>query len=679
MNAEEWRHAKGVLAEALLIPPAERDALIAARCPDPAMRREVQDYLNQYDERFLETVITVSDTIDSTAALNEAGALPDIHDGDHIGPYVVVGRLGAGGMGHVFLGNDARLQRKVALKCLSATASATELRSRILHEARAAARITHPNIAIVHDVVEHDSRPFLVMEYVEGENLAVLIKRERPSIGTIVRFLRQLASALAAAHAKGIVHRDLKPANIQVTPDGSVKILDFGVAHAMSAAGADSPRLAAADLTVPMGTLGTLGTMTGGTPQADRRVMHPGTPAYMSPEQMFGRAIDQRSDIYSLGVIVYEMATGHRPYSTDDPLEVVLTLSRNFLRPGDAETALPVQLNDVISRMLAVKPEDRYQTAGELENALVTLTAPTAVPVPLTPARARLRVAGRVALAVAAAAASVALLGFIETAAFNSTLGRTAPFDRESPAIAIEMGFRGLVVPAVWSVVFFIAYATLRFVIRVMSLSPGVEHLLTTSVMRTTRFSERLGLDDPSVMSQAVAGVGVLLMALLFWRYWTFIAAWAGASINRLPAEWYAPLKPGKGQGRLDAQTYRIAFSAAIVLFTVAIARIVRLRARSAVPSSPAGLMAVCAMLLLVILMCQAPFRIVWHNELPLLNVAGERCFALGQSGDDLLIHCPDRTPPRNRVVKRTNPAIRNTGVFQNIFAPPEDVSTNGR
>jgi serine/threonine-protein kinase len=226
MDAESWRQAKGVLAEALLCPPDERGAFVDAHCADPELRREVHAFLAEYDESFLESVRSVTGTLDSTASSgSDAEQLPNIQAGDQIGPYIVVGQLGVGGMGHVFLGNDPRLHRKVALKCLSAAASAAELRSRILHEARSAARITHPNIAIVHDVVEHEDRPFLVMEYVEGENLAVRIKRERLSIETIVTFLRQLASALAAAHGKGIVHRDLKPANIQVTPDGSVKIL----------------------------------------------------------------------------------------------------------------------------------------------------------------------------------------------------------------------------------------------------------------------------------------------------------------------------------------------------------------------------------------------------------------------------------------------------------------------
>ena len=142
MDAEAWRQAKDILAEALACPANERDALIAARCEDLALRRELQAYLNQYDEEFLESVLTVSQTFESSAsAADEGMQSPNIQPGDRIEPYIVIDRLGVGGMGHVFLGNDTRLQRKVALKCLVASASASELRSRLLHEARAGIEI----------------------------------------------------------------------------------------------------------------------------------------------------------------------------------------------------------------------------------------------------------------------------------------------------------------------------------------------------------------------------------------------------------------------------------------------------------------------------------------------------------------------------------------------------------
>jgi len=660
MDAEAWRQAKVVLAEALLCPPADREALVAARCPDPGLRREVQAYLNQYDEQFLESVITVSDTLDSTSSSGEGQQLPDIRDGDHIGPYVVLDRLGVGGMGLVFLGNDTRLQRKVALKCLSASAPAAELRTRVLHEARAAARITHPNIAIVHDVIEHENRPFLVMEYVEGENLAVLIKRERPPLDTIVTFMRQLASALAAAHGKGIVHRDLKPANIQVTPEGSVKILDFGVAHAMSAAVSGAASLGAS-LTIPLTT---------STLHADRRMMHPGTPAYMSPEQMFGRAIDQRSDIYSLGVIVYEMATGHRPYSTDDPLEVVLTLSRNFLRPGQAETSLPAQLNDIIGKMLAVKPEDRYQTAGELENALVALTASTVAGfAPARPARSAVQVAARGVAVAASVAIGITVLGFIETSAFNMTLGREAPFNYEPWWKWLQFGAQSLVLPLAYVLGLFIAAWGVRFVVRVLSLSRNIDQLLSHSVTRTTKISQRLGLDDPAVFGQAIAGVGLVLLAAVLWYFWPLVLAFGSVSISTKPAVQFLPLQ-STGRARLDAQVYRFALVVLALAFAVASVRLQRLRNSQAVKRGRAALAMVVAMMCVAVIFCEWPYRHLLKNTMPRLDVAGERCFALGESGDQLLIHCPDHSPPRNRIVASSS--VRRVGLIESIFDPPK-------
>ncbi|HUK36110.1 MAG TPA: serine/threonine-protein kinase [Vicinamibacterales bacterium] len=665
MDADAWRQAKDVLAEALLCPAQEREAFIAARCADPALRHELQTFLNQYDDNFLESVLSVSDAFGTSSSDEDARQLPDIQGGHQIGPYVVIDRLGIGGMGHVFLGNDMRLQRKVALKCLVASASATELRSRILHEARAAARVTHPNIAIVHDVVEHENRPFLVMEYVEGESLAALLKRERPSVDRILTMLRQLASALAAAHGKGIVHRDLKPANIQVTPDGSVKILDFGVAHAISAGSTN---------TTPSGPALTLRLPTSSV--SERRVMHPGTPAYMSPEQMFGREIDQRSDIYSLGVIVYEMATGRRPYSTENPVDVVVTLSKNFLRPGEAQGVLDTQMGDIVAKMLAVKPDDRFQTAGQLENALLALTgaapAPAAAPVRSTSASP---VAARIVVAVAVLSAGVVVLGFIETQVFNTTLGRVAPFDRESAAVWLEMGIRGLVAPLFYTLALFVIFAAVKFVVRVLSLSRGIEHLLTTGVTRTTRLSARLGLEDPSVLSQAVAGIGLVVLAVVIRHFWPFISAFATASISTQPASRFLPLQP-VGLYRLDAQLYRVVLTALVVGFALSLARVRRLRAARAVSDGAVPAAVVGLMLVTAILLCQAPYRILWKNESPRLDVAGERCYQIGESGESLLIHCPDRQPPRNRIVTKDNPSVHPTGIIQNIFTPPDTPSS---
>src|SRR5471032_243608 len=196
-------------------------------------------------------------------------------------------------MGEVFLGHDPRLERRVALKCLTAPATVSgDSHARVLREARAVARLTHPHIAGVYDVIEQDDRTFIVMEYVEGISLAAHLAGGPLPAEDVRRIGRQLASALAAAHAQGVIHRDLKPANIQVMRDGSIKVLDFGVAKLTAA--------------IPA----TLDTTMGEAPGDQTIGGSPGTPIYMAPEQLSGRPLDPRCDIYSAGLVMFLMATG---------------------------------------------------------------------------------------------------------------------------------------------------------------------------------------------------------------------------------------------------------------------------------------------------------------------------------------------------------------------------------
>jgi serine/threonine protein kinase len=662
VDPEAWRQAKGVLAEALSCPANEREALVAARCPDPSIRRELQAYLNQYDEDFLESVLTVSQTFESSAAGDDAVQTLDIQPDDRIGPYVVVDRLGVGGMGHVFLGNDTRLQRKVALKCLVASASAAELRSRILHEARAAARVTHPNIAVVHDVVEHEGQPFLVMEYVEGETLAAVIRRERLPLDRIILMLRQLGAALAAAHGKGIVHRDLKPANIQVMPDGSVKILDFGVAHAISAA-ATGTSSGGAGLTIRLTTA---------TVPTDARVMHPGTPAYMSPEQMFGREVDQRSDIYSLGIVAYEMATGHRPYATNDPLEVVLTVSKNFLSTGDMQAHMPAQLNDVIVKMLAVNPAERYQTATELVRALDALAA-GARPSPVVRTSPRVRIA-RVTSTAVVVLFGITLLGYIETKGFNLTLGRNAPFDYEPPWKWLQLGAQSVVLPGLYALAYFLALWAARFVGRLLSLSKTVDRLRSETATKTARVSRKIGLDDPAVFGQAVVAIGVVALVAIVWRHRALLNALFSQSISTRPRATYLPFQ-SFGRPRAEAQLYQFLLATLALGFATAAFRLRRLRAAQVLGRGGAAFGVVLAMMCITIAVCELPYPFLYRSQMVRVDAPWGRCFLLGQAGDDALIHCPDSAAPRNHTVKRSDPGITILGESEKIFDPPRTPS----
>ena len=274
--------------------------------------------------------------------------------GAAVGPYQILEKLGSGGMGEVFLGHDPRLDRRVALKCLTSAESATPHgRERILREARAAARLTHAHIAGVYDVLEDGDRTFIVMEYVEGVSLAAhLAGGARPS-HEVCAIGRQLASALTAAHTQGVIHRDLKPANIQVMRDGSIKVLDFGVAK----------------LTTPVPTRVET---TSGEIAVDKTIAgNPGTPIYMAPEQLLSRPVDARCDIYSAGVILFLMATGRRPYEETTAVGLALAMSAGPAPPAHSINPLvSPELSATIAKALERDPTKRYQSARELDVAL---------------------------------------------------------------------------------------------------------------------------------------------------------------------------------------------------------------------------------------------------------------------------------------------------------------------
>ncbi len=271
--------------------------------------------------------------------------------GDNLGPYEIVAPLGAGGMGEVYRGRDTRLGRDVAIKVLPENFATPFARERFLREARACSALSHPNICAIYDLGDFDGRPFLVMELLEGETLRSYIGSHPVSPEKALDFAIQLAHALEAAHSKGIIHRDIKPANVIVTPGGQVKVLDFGLAKINSAPttppGEHEDTAVMDDLTVAGTTMGTY--------------------AYMSPEQARGSVVDARGDIWSLGVILYEMATGSQPFvgaTSVVVLEGLLTQQPVPLRQRNSQA--PPGIEPIVLKALEKDPNRRYQSASEL-------------------------------------------------------------------------------------------------------------------------------------------------------------------------------------------------------------------------------------------------------------------------------------------------------------------------
>lgn len=272
--------------------------------------------------------------------------------GSKLGAYEIVSVLGAGGMGEVYRARDTRLGRDVALKVLRReTAAGGEHLKRFRREARAVAALNHPNIVTIHSVEEANDTQFFIMELVEGEPLTRLMSSGGLPLEKFFNYAVALADALAAAHEKGIVHRDLKPANIMVDKRGNIKVLDFGLAKVFDAAGAPAD----AELTQSQTQAGlVLGTL-----------------PYMSPEQLQGRQTDWRSDLFSAGTVLYEMATGQRPFSGETSVELASAILRDTPRPmKELRGELPSGLERILARCLAKDACERYASTRELCDAL---------------------------------------------------------------------------------------------------------------------------------------------------------------------------------------------------------------------------------------------------------------------------------------------------------------------
>ena len=285
--------------------------------------------------------------------------------GARLGPYEIVSPLGAGGMGEVYRARDTKLNRDVAIKVLpDLFATDAERLARFTREAQTLASLNHPNIAQVYGFEQSGETSALVMELVEGDDLNARIARGPLPLDAALPIARQIAEALEAAHEQGIIHRDLKPANIMITADGRVKLLDFGLAKVVR--DADPDALTRADVN-----------------QTQYGVVL-GTPAYMSPEQISGAAVDHRTDIFALGTVVYEMLTGERPFRGTTHMQLAASVLRDPM-PAISRPDVPGELSDLIARCLAKNPDERVASASLLAKglqAVATGSGPLATPTP---------------------------------------------------------------------------------------------------------------------------------------------------------------------------------------------------------------------------------------------------------------------------------------------------------
>jgi hypothetical protein len=378
----------------------------------------------------------------------------------------------------------------------------------------------------------------------------------------------------------------------------------------------------------------------------------------MSPEQILGTDIDERADVFSLGVVLFEMATGRRPYASLDPIYLAIAWTKALPRADAVDSSVPRRFADVIAKMMALDPQNRFQSAADVQSALAVLSGGDRRAWPSVVTR------GRLSMTLLLVPLGIELLGFLVSTSFNRTIGLTERFGWESPGAWFVWGVRSLVPSVVYWTIILIAIAGLRAMGRLLSeRSPRMYRVLRSTRDRTAALREKLGLDDPAVVVQAVAVFGSIALAAVLWRYADLIHAFWSPISDMLP-EQLASLRPDNP----ERGVYRIALSLLILALTCGLWYSFDLRSRHRVVGRSGWLTVGFVVLIATVVFHAIPYRVFSHSEFERADLNGVACYVLGENRIEVLVHCPAIDPPRNRIIKRGDRALTRRGVIASVY-----------
>jgi len=549
----------------------------------------------------------------SDAAVQDSVGIAD--DGaESWGRYRLTEKVGEGSFGGVYRAWDPDLQREIAIKILHSRVSDGQLKEQLLREGRALAKVQHPNVVSVFGVEAHGDRVGLCMEFVHGATLeselgarGALTAREATAVG------EEVCRALSAVHLAGFVHRDVKARNVMREASGRIVLMDFGT-------GREAGEL-----------------------RASPRVCLAGTPLYMAPEVLAGLPASEASDIYSLGVLLYRLVTGAYPVEGRSIDELRAAHMQGRRRPASEHRAgLPRPFIRVLDQALASDSQRRHASAEAFGEALAGLSQ-----------RARLlRVVRFVLIIVVAPPLVLGVLGFLTTMFYNNAFGRTAPFDRDPLSLLIKLGWRSV-------------FTTILGAAVMVGVLGAIGRLFRPMTKGVARAVSRWRLDDPAVLAQTMGGFAVVALGAIVWGFSDVILACL-TRVGQAPIEQLAPLQEGQ-TGR--AFLYRLTLNGLALGVVATMVRLRQLRARQRARPSLWMFAPLAGILAVILVMSQAPYRLIWQNKSERIAFSGERCYVLGESSSEVLIYCPDKAPSRNRVVRRDDPAIRRSGIVEGIFS----------
>jgi hypothetical protein len=484
----------------------------------------------------------------------------------------------------------------------------------------------------------------MAMEYVDGQSLSTVLARERLPRDRVVAIGLELVGALGAAHGNDIVHGDLKPANIALTNEGSAKVLDFGVARAVRAAS---------------GTTTTVGP----GPVAQTLTAVAGTPGYMSPEQLHGERIDGRSDLYSLGVVMFEMATGRRPYLEITIEELREAVKQPAPRADSVARGVPRWLADFIAKSLEPQKIARFQSAAEMKQALEAVQQHVKE---LGRRELIQRWLTRIAVGVPLLILALEAVGLTNAAGFNWTFGRTgayAKFGAESWMASFSSGVRAVIGSLAFATLAAVVVSGLSAVFRAAEATAPVRRLAQRLRTRARALHVGMGLSRPQGLAQALAGLALVTLLVFVQIYRDLITAWA-SSFNDSPIANLLPI----GEGQPARVHYNWFLDVTIPLFILGLYRAVRLRRREGSRDGTAALAVLAGVIAMMLFMREWPQRTFNRRDLEVVEFDGAHCYQNGESGDELLVLCPAGAPPRNHVLKRDDPRLKRNGTRENVF-----------
>jgi serine/threonine protein kinase len=557
--------------------------------------------------------------------------------------------IGYGGFGVVYRAWEPSLTREVALKIIRPREPNPEALAGILREGQLLARVRHPNVVTVYGAQQIGDEVGLWMEFVSGRSLSDLVKRDGPRAASEAAVIGiSLCQAIAAVHQAGVLHRDIKAHNVMRESGGRIVLMDFGAGQLLEA-----PR------------------------HPDDRAI--GTPAYMAPEVLAGGRASVRSDIYSIGILLYYLVTGAYPVEGSTWTDFLLAHARCERRPlGDARPDVPAGFVRIVEKATSLKPDERYASPGAMLADLSAIATGNIirakrsgksesrrrkVPEP-EPVLNRWREPEMIAAPVVV----VLLLGIATSASFNLTIGRSPAYSHETVFTWSLWGLRALVPGAVQVIVVVLAWKLAAAVWRLLTrFAQPAAKLADTTRERTRAIAARSGLDDPDTAAQALLAAQILSIALFWWYFRDIFSAAISFIDNAAPAD-IEPLRP---EHLVHHQLYNVTMALMILAMSVGAHRIMKLRRRS--PGAPqASILFVFGVIVVSLLLLVFPYRLIWQNAFDVATYGTSRCYVLGeqQQPSKALVYCPDDPAPRVKEVSSSE--LRRSGIKQNIYTKSE-------